>query len=293
MKAKKNKWAVLTALVLSTIVLFAFSRKASEIITVDLATAISQGKVFAELTSNGTYSGKSVKLNLRSNSSTSMKIRLPAGTIFKPSTEDEQDLILLQEEFIVLQPKSQTMNEISAYCMQASDRCPENGGKFKLGKNSNANMDKLITFLKTNSVSEEVLQDAVWAISDGNPISNINVSVPSDRELRKYLATITGRPDVWYSTPQERIVQEDRRIHHETVVVKGDISYQTTKGAMVFQEIVAADGRSIHKSEKRAATYGGKVDFTFTLKVRGWEKGDYAVKVKEGTKELANYPFSI
>jgi hypothetical protein len=293
METKRNKWTVLSALFLSTIVLFAFARKTAEVATIDLSTAIAQGKVFSEMKANGNFNGQSVQLNLRNNTSVGLKIRIPAGTVFDPPSEDDQDLIMVEDDFIVLQPKSQANTVLDAYCMQASNHAPEENGKMKMIKNTNTDLDKLVVYLKTHKVSKDVFQDAVWALSNGYAISSVNITTPADKELRNYLATLTGRSNVWYSTPQVRTVEPDRNIRQETVVVKGDITYNAAKGAMVYQEIVAADGRSIHKSDKMATPYGGKVDFSFTLKVRGWEKGDYAVVVKEGTKELANYPFSI
>lgn len=41
--------------------------------------------------------------------------------------------------------------------------------------------------------------------------------------------------------------------------------------------------------ERRA----GKWKYEFTLKVRGWNKGDYVVHIINGTKEIQSFPFTI
>lgn len=79
----------------------------------------------------------------------------------------------------------------------------------------------------------------------------------------------------------------------ETVIVKGDLSFTCNKGALVYQEIVKKDGTLMHKSNKTNTVRTGNVDFSFSLKVKGWEKGEYSLKVKDGSQVLAEYPFQI
>lgn len=294
MEKKLKKAAVNSVLFVCVVLLAAFTRTNEDVQVFDVQTAISSGKIIAKFNSNGTYSGESVDVSLTNNLNQRIRIRIPAGSIFSPSDDGEQDLISVEDQFIVLQPKARIEETISAYCKQASDRCPSEQGSFKLLKSTDVEMGKLLTYLKDHKVSSGTLQDAVWTVSDRHAVSNIQVSIPADQELRKYLSTVTGLKDTWYTTPQQRVVEDDGRIVHETVVVKGEIKFVSRKGAVVHQEIARKDGTLMFKGEKsNTMATTGNVDFQFTIRVKGWEKGEYQVRVMEGEKELISYPFAI
>ena len=290
---RKQKKRELILIAGCALIAMAFTIKSDQSTVVDLETALKEGKISVDFNSTGTYHGQSVNMNLKSNSGSPMKIRIPAGTLFISEDKGEQELLTVNDQIIALQPRSQQQQSVSAYCSEASDRCPAKGGKFNFKKTDDARLKKLLVFLKTNKVSEGAVQDAVWAITDRKPVSNIDHLIPADKELRKFVASMNGQSDPWYSTPQHRNVRTGGEIVSETVIVKGDLSFTCNKGALVYQEIVKKDGTLMHKSNKTNTVRTGNVDFSFSLKVMGWEKGEYSLKVKDGSQVLAEYPFQI
>jgi hypothetical protein len=122
---------------------------------------------------------------------------------------------------------------------------------------------------------------------------SIGKVTPAEERIRTFVAALTGQKDVWYSTPQNRTVDNSGNIVSETVTIRGNISYTANKGMQVYNEVVKENGTRIHKTEIMKAPINGKVEFTFTLRVKGWEKGNYLIKVKEGDRVIADYPFSI
>ena len=292
MKRKQRKGEALL-IACCALMVMAFTIKSDQSSVVDLETALKEGRISVDFNSTGTYHGQSVNMNLKSNSGSPIKLRIPAGTLFFSEDKGEQELLTVYDHIIALQPRSQQQQSISAYCSEASDRCPVKGGKFTFSKTDDARLKKLLVFFKTNKVSEGAVQDAVWAITDRKPVSNIDHQIPADKELRKFVASMNGQSDPWYSTPQHRNVRTGGEIVSETVIVKGDLSFTCNKGALVYQEIVKKDGTLMHKSNKTNTVRTGNVDFSFSLKVMGWEKGEYSLKVKDGSQVLAEYPFQI
>lgn len=290
---KKGKKRELGIIAVCAVIAMAFTFRSTQNTSVDIDVAIREGKITAGFIANGKYNGATVNLKIKNNRSEILRVKVPAGSTFKTAKEEEQELVTVEDQIIVLQPKAQNEQTIKAYCTEASDKAPGEGNSFTIAKTKNDNLYKLFTHLKTNKFSEESRQDAIWAITNKTSISNIDVRTPQDRELRKFLSGLLGAQDPWYSTPQNRVIQEDRQIVSETVVVKGDLSFTTNKGALVHQEITKKDGTLIHKSNKSNTIQTGNVDFSFTLKVKGWEKGEYAVRVMEGSRVLATYPFQI
>ena len=293
METKSGKWKGGSLLVIGVIVLAAFNVKRLDQQTVSLEDAIASGQIKMQANSLGTYSNESVLLKIQNSTPSVLKVKVKAGTMFAPADEGEQTLIAIDDQFIVLQPKSANQLNLKAYCTEASDRCPSDEGAFTLATNKNLELSKLVAFVRGKSISAQCYQDAIWAVTDARPISNIQATTAVEKEMRKYIATITNKPDTWYTTPQSRVLDANRNIQQETVVVKGMITFTCDKGSVVHQELVKKNGDLMYKSDKTNTIQSGKVDFSFTVKVRGWEKGEYAVRVMAGTKELTSYPFAI
>lgn len=293
MEKKGRKWINFSITILCATFAWAFTNISETDETVNLQTALSNGQLQAEIISNGGYSQNSVHLDLVNKTSRILKVVVPAGSLFKTDDNSEQELVVPRDQLIVLNPKAQLKQDLSAYCTEASDLVPQKGNKFTLTHVKEKNLSSLINYLNKNNVSTTSIQEAIWSVTDKHPISHVSVTNSADKELRNFLCQLTGMKDTWYSSPQERIVTADRRIIQETVTIKGDLKFQCKVGAVVDQEIHKKDSGLLFKSDKRNTVKTGNVDFSFTLQVKGWEKGEYEVLVKEGESILGRYPFSI
>lgn len=258
-----------------------------------LEDAINNRTVSANAISNGKYSGKSVNLQLSNNTNNSLQILIPAGTTYIPESEGEQTLIQMEDQLITLAPNGKTYPSIGAFCTEANDRCPTANKSFKIGRSSNPKFDKLFAFVKDKKVSKSNYQDAIWAISDNKSVSNINAELPIDKELRKFVASLTGQKDTWYTTPQNVTVDQRGNFNMETVLIHGDLSFTCAKGTKVYQDIHKGNGEMFFQSNKSMTSVSGNVDYNFRLSVKGWERGKYYIRIHDGTKELSRYEFEI
>jgi hypothetical protein len=57
--------------------------------------------------------------------------------------------------------------------------------------------------------------------------------------------------------------------------------------------VYKANGELIHKFEDRAYPKKGKVESEFSLKVEGWDKGNYEVRILNGTTVVKKFPFTL
>lgn len=272
------------------IVAFSFGSSSKEI---DLKDAVQGNLVSAKTISNGTYHDESVEISIKNNTASTLRIKIPSGTLFHPEDNGEQTLIQLEDDFIALKPHGSFDGQISAYCTEASNRCPSENSPMKMTMNQNKNLNAMIQYLKGKSINKDGFQDAVWAISDGHSISNIETSTKEDKAFRTYLATLTNQKDTWYTSPQNVNVDNNGNFNYETVNISGKIDFDCQKGASVRQDIYKASGEAVFVSEKYMTVQSGKVTYKFRLSVKGWEKGDYYIRVHDGTNDIITYPFKV
>lgn len=262
---------------------------------VDLATAIKSGLIQANALSNGQYHDESVMLNVRNLKNTRYIIRIPPTSLFHPSDAGEQSLITTEEQFLVVDANGTASKLLKAYCTEPEDRCPSAETAFSMEQSTHPALQKLSEYVGSHPVSQSCMQDAIWAIVDGRPISNIVAETPADNAFRKYLSELVGKENPWYTSPQNRVIQEDGNIVSSTVKIDGELLVDIAKDCKMYQEIRDKNGNSKLKGQRLLTMPKGEnIRFKFHIEVTGWQKGDYDVfLLTEQGQELARYSFSV
>ncbi len=259
----------------------------------DLKSALKSEIVTADILSNGKYSGRSVEMTLTNNKMKSVQILIPAGTMYEPENDDEQTLIQLEDELITLKPNEKRMVRLAAFCTEAHDSAPSSEGTFTLAQNTNPKLKDLISYIDGKSVSKKAYQDAVWSITDHRPISNIVAEDAETKKFRTHIASLTGQKDTWYTSPQNYEQQADGRINSETVKITGELKFATDGVTAVHQALCDADGNVLFTGNKATPRKNDNTTLRFSVSVKGWEKGDYMVKVIRGDQEIKRFPFKV
>lgn len=260
---------------------------------VNLNTAIKDGTVTADITSNGKHSGRSVKLSVTNTTNRKLKVNIPAGTTYIPGEDEEQTLIQMEEDFFVLEPKSTKHHLVAAFCTEASDMSPSEGGGFKISSTSNKKLIQAIDYMKGKKVSKKSFQDIVWAITDDHSVSHIEAPDQQTKEFRKYLADLTGQKDTWYTSPRSHTMNEERRIVSRTSVVFGQIEFDSDGTSVMRQDVIDKDGEVRFSLPETTPRKSKGVKMKFTVRVRGWEAGEYTVRITKGDEVIKTYPFVI
>lgn len=291
--SKPAKIAVLL-IVLGLFSAFSTSTKTTnELVEISIFDAIKAKTITATLFSNGKYSGNSVDVKIINLTSQPMKLIVPAGSKYSTDNEDEQTLIQLEDQFIALQPNQTYTGKVAAFCTEASDRCPTTASAMKLTKNTNPKFTALSEYIKGKIIDKSTFQDAVWAISDGHSVSNIAAEDQASQDFRKKVAEITGQKNPWFSSPQNVTIDDRGNFNMETVLIAGQLEFLCTKGTMVHQDIYKANGEAVLISDKTMQARYGDVRYRFQIRVTGWEKGEYYIKLHDGTNEITRYAFSV
>lgn len=260
--------------------------------TIDLKTALNQKKITATFKSNGNYSDESVDYIISNNTNQTLSIRVPSGTLFNPKDSSEQTLIQVHENILTLKSKEEIKGTFEAFCTESNDNCPTANDAMSIGENKNQKLDSLINHLKTNKINSAHYQQAIWCVTDGKSVSNIlNNSHSSD--LREYVSELTGQENTWYSTPQNVHVNSNGNIVSTTKTITGEISFHCRKATQIFQDVHDHNGIKLISTEPYRTVRDGNITYTFTIKVKGWEPGNYYVRLHDGQRELKKYSFQI
>ncbi|MFT5860098.1 MAG: hypothetical protein ACI865_002206 [Flavobacteriaceae bacterium] len=262
-------------------------------IDLNLKQAISSKKINAEIISNGKYSGKSVLLKITNNTSSSINVKIPAGSAYMPADDGEQTLVQLEEEFIALAPKATQNITVAAFCSESSDGCPSDDSAFALSATTDKKLNQMIAYMKGKNISKMAYQDAVWAITDGKSISNIQATDKVTKDFREFVAKLMGKENTWYTSPQKYTVDSRGNINSATVVISGNLKFPSDGITPIHEEVFDADGNMLYRTNAAQPRKSANVTMEFSIRVKGWEMGTYVVKVMEGDKELKSFPFEV
>lgn len=273
--------------------IFGFQKSNLSTSTIDFHQAIAQKIISVNPISNGKYSGKSVQLKIENKTARKMVVKIPALTTYLPENEDEQTLIQVEDMIVEIDANESNQVLVPAFCSELSDRSPQKERQFAIAKSKNEKFRKLSNYISNNPVSKYNYQEAVWAISDNQSINNMTVDTPEDKSFRKFMSGLTSQKESWYSSPQETTVDPYGNINRETVRISGGLKFDSDGATIVYQAICDSTGKELFKGPERHIRKVKDVEMTFSIKVKGWEKGNYEVRVMRGESILKKFPFTV
>jgi hypothetical protein len=290
------KLAIIMALAFFAPLLFLSTVPAEKKMTIQDAVKSRQATV--SVVSKGGHSGSCLSLTVANTSGQKAIFMIPPGTVFKAADEGEQDIFVVKAQLITLNAAQKKTIDASGFCCQLHDRSPGSGSAFNVDITSNEKLKKLAEHINQGSYPADVYQEAIWCVSDGNPVSNIyaegEAAEKAVKPLKDFICQLTGQKEAWYSTQQNRTLTPEREIVSQPVKVKGDLEYKTTKGEQLRRDVVGPDGKVIDElGYSSVSPMTGTLTYGFQLEVEGWDKGVYKVIVSANKKVLLEQEFEI
>ena len=268
--------------------------KQTAVVSMNLQDAEKQLVVKSGITSKGNYSGDCMNLQLKNLKTTPASITIPAGTVFIADNSTEQNILVTQDIICQLKGGESKTVDITGFCCEKNDSAPDEGSTFKTSKHSDEKVIKLAEFLKGKNYDTHTIQDAVWCVANGAPVSNIYAENPEQqKELMKFVCDLTGQKEVWYTSKQDHQMDEQRRIVSSPVEINGMLSCDIDKPVNVSNYVYDSENKLLHTMGPMLFPRKGHYSYEFKLTVEGWEKGKYYVIVKAGDKQLLKQDFEI
>lgn len=260
---------------------------------ISLQDALDQNLVEITMESSGGYSGKCVALHIDSKSNKKYQLLLNPGDVFIPDDGGNQNILVVEEQVLAMDD-AQDDFRVEGFCCEAHDHSPGEGEGFTFSRVDNEKLVSLANYISGKGIDTDNKQSAIWAVSDGNSVSDIYPSNSKSKDLRKYVCDLTGQKDVWFNTKNNYQVTEDRRIVTQPVLITGEVIYNVEKPGKIFCSVYDADGNVMIELVKGSQIpYAAELSFEFQGKVKGWDEGDYFVKVFLDEKEIHSQKFSV
>lgn len=116
----------------------------SAIDTLSVGDALHNNKIKMNISSNGGHMGYCIKADVVNSSSKPILLRFERGREFKSQNPDVQDIIIVKEELMALEPGAKGSKELYGFCTQSSNSCPTTADKFTLGNVATGDMAQLV-----------------------------------------------------------------------------------------------------------------------------------------------------
>lgn len=162
---------------------------------ISLLDAVKQKLITVKATGKGGYNGKCLKMEIKNISTKPLNINIFAGTIFDNTEDWQQDLMVVEEQIVALNPKNTDFANLQTVCIQPSNGSPSVGVSFLLAKIAEGHLLKLAQFINQKKYFTSTAQSAVWAVINGNGMGEIyGEDSLMVKELCAIVSEATGQP---------------------------------------------------------------------------------------------------
>ena len=215
--------------------------------TTPLANAIKNGSVRAELSSEGGFNGRCLRLTVRNKTKKTLSLQLPAGQYLMPDDSSMQRLLSSETLLFTLKANDKAAYKFYAFCSQQHRHSPKLNATFRIGKRASKAIAELAELVEQRKLNGDfAAQEAVWCLTDNAPVQNIMSRNAADElALRQYVAAIKGidltKIPTIKRTPQ--IYEEVGRQNKKLLLDRDTVNYNTanTQGIIKNMKIRAAD----------------------------------------------------
>lgn len=214
---------------------------------------------------------------------------LEAGRRLDSKTNDEQDILVMKDQFFILKAYQKKDFKINGFCCQADNHIPMKESAFGIGKPADKDLTAIAQFCNQHTYSKTTVQSAVWCVSNRRPLASIP---ESHDELRRYVSSITGDEIPWYEITYENATSSS--IISQTVDrISGTINYDLSANSKLKIELRDSKDRVIMNVECEKTLAAGNHDYWFDMQVSHYPKGKYYIHLYSNDTVVAKKQFVI
>lgn len=242
----------------------------------------------------GGHSGECIRMEFKNFGKDSLMIMIEAGRRLDSKVERYQDILIVKDQLIVLAPKQTKSTLVKGYCCQSSNASPISNSVYDVGKMADSNLVKVARLISDGEFTQELEQQAVWAISDGHSAAMIASKDDSLASiLRIMVAALKGEELPWYIVFNRTHVYSNGMISRNPIALRGTVNFVNEKDCYATLSIYNEKGVQVGFTKSEWVKAAAAQDYQLDIPVRGLEKGKYTLEIKTPGKTLASREFEI
>ena len=227
------------------------------------------------------YSGKCLGLKVLNLLNDSLCLKITPGWIFDSDDSTKQDLLVVKEFLFALSAGQSKSDYVFANCCQKSKISPVRS-KFSKNRMANSELKTLAEFLNEGDYDSKIVCNAVWAVSDNAPISNIcGGTNEKDLLLRKKVSEIKRKAVPWYNVITETKELADGRIETVQKSLYGEFTCNLSRGTEFNVSLKDRHGREIMILQKRVKTKDDLQNYYVEFFVEHLPKKEFFITVTD------------
>jgi len=237
--------------------------------------------VEARIIGKGGHTGECITLDIQSLVDYDTLIRIEPGRRLVSDDTLLQDILIIKEIQLFLAAKEKKLINLFGFCCQATNHSPYGGAKFNVGYMPDSSFIKLAMFLSASNLPLDVMQNAVWVLSNDHALNSIHNDNDADRpkmkELYQLIAGLKGLEIKfpWYTLKYKQ--DTATLFSNKPTKLFGEIEYYLSNPANV--DLVVRDSRNNFVANLFVNRPQNPNNYTyrFTLDVAKYPKGKYYV----------------
>lgn len=233
---------------------------------VDLKTALEKEQIEVKVIGNedSPHYYQPIILELTNLTSKPLNIALKAGQIFNAADPDIQDIIVTQDEMIALQGGQNLNKAVFGMCIEEFNGAPSSTDIYTLGDTAEGDLKILAERINNEKAFGIAAQQALWAVTDGRPLSEIeSVNLTETQNARNLVMDLVSTSDTL------RIAGQPIRRRNPSGQIKrqmeGNFKYRISKESAVTIGFFNQDNIVLKELFNDQAVAAGQHEFEYTL----------------------------
>lgn len=249
-----------------------------------LEELVKNGSVKIEAKSLGNHDGECIQIRVSNLLKQTLTFSIEPGYEFISDDSTMQDILIVDNKKFTLPAAATRVANLIGYCCRLSRASPAENASFTWGGKKRSNLVAMADFLVNNNLKDSPsAQGAVWAVSDGQPISSLWDDSHSElsRKLIEFAANLTKQKVPWYRakfteiTPGPQVFQTPM----EMLNIKADWEFKIAADDQISFAVYDKTGVKVREFYTDKAFAGGRYVYTFAFETNKLPKGKYTFKM--------------
>lgn len=153
---------------------------------ISFAQALKSKMIQAKFEGSGKgHYGESISMVVRNASAQQLEVYIEAGRMLASRAPEKQNMVITQPLILVISPGQTRKGLLNAMCGEMHDGSPRKGTPYSYAAMAKSSVKGVASLIGEHDYQNVTAQNAVWALTDKNPIENIEGDDPVMVEILK------------------------------------------------------------------------------------------------------------